>query len=232
MNLALINFSGNVGKSTIAYHLFKMNLDESYLIGVETINDSGNFHDIKVKAKDFPSIQNELLTNNNIILDIGSSNVEKTLEEMSKYDGSHEDIDLFIIPVPLEAKQHIDSMNTAIFLLSMGVESEKIKFVFNLIPPDTDVPLHFDLIYKFAQKSNLCSDIPVIFKSEYFEHPKIKNCEIGLKDLITKKAEIKASLKNAIDDNEKAEIVDLIALSRLSVSVEKNLTNAFNSILN
>lgn len=229
MNIALINFSGNVGKTTLAYHLFKPRLDNAYLVGIETINDAGNFYDTKVKAKDFASIQEELLINENVILDIGSSNVEQTLIEMKKYQGSHEDLDYFIIPVTPEVKQQIDSVNTAKFLIDLGIPSEKIKFVFNQVPLDSSADDLFTPILTAVKKLKLDQKIPVIYENEFFDNFEIKSGNLSLSDLVNNKDAIKASLRDAPPE-EKSIIVKKIGLSRLASTVQDNFNNAFNSL--
>lgn len=231
MNVALINFSGNVGKTTLAYHLFKPRLNNAYLVGVETINDAGDFYDSKVKAKDFSLIQDELLLNENMILDIGSSNVEQTLIEMKKYKGSHEDIDFFVIPVTPELKQQIDSFNTAKFLTDLGIPKAKIKFIFNQVPSDTPIKETFDSILTACSKygfTNL-SKIPVIYENEFFDNIEIKSGNLSLSQLVENKDAIKASLRDAKPE-EKSLIVKKIGLSRLASTVQDNFDNAFDSL--
>lgn len=229
MNIALINFSGNVGKTTLAYHLFKPRLENVSLIGIETINDAGNFYDVKVKAKDFASIQEELLVNENVILDIGSSNVEQTLIEMKKYKGSHEDIDFFIIPVTPEVKQQIDSINTAIYLLGLDISVEKIKFILNQVPLDSSVEELFKHLFKAINELNLYSNSPVIYENEFFDNSEIKSGNLSLSELVINKDKIKASLREA-NPEDKPYIVKKIGLSRLASTVQDNFDSAFNTL--
>lgn len=229
MNIALIKFSDNVGKTTLAYHLFKPRLDNAFLIGVETINDAGNFYDIKVKSKDFASIQEELLVNENVILDIGSSNVEQTLIEMKKYQGSHEDLDYFVIPVTPEVKQQIDSVNTAKYLIDLGISLDKIKFVFNQVPLDSSADELFTPLLTAVKKLKLDHKKPVIYQNEFFDNFEIKSGNLSLTDLVNNKDSIKASLREASPD-EKPMIVKKIGLSRLASTVQENFNSAFNSL--
>lgn len=226
MNIALINFSGNVGKTTIGFHLLKQRLDNSTFIGVETINDAGNFYDVKVKAKDFAAVQDELLMNDSVILDVGSSNVEQTLLEMKKYKGSHEDIDLYIVPITSESKQQKDSINTIKFLLDLGIPKSKIKIIFNFVKPDDDIEVVFSAIYNAIADLKLSSQIPVIYENEFYDDHFIKTNEYTLSYLVANKAAIKDSLKEAKPED-KDKIKHLIALSRLALTVDENLDDAF-----
>lgn len=229
MNIALINFSGNVGKTTIGFHLLKQRLENSTFIGVETINDAGNFYDVKVKAKDFAAVQDELLMNDSVILDVGSSNVEQTLLEMKKYKGSHEDIDIYIVPITSESKQQKDSINTIKFLLDLGISKNKIKIIFNFVKPDDDVEVVFSAIYNAIADLKLSSQIPVIYENEFYDDHFIKTNEYTLSYLVANKTAIKESLKESKPED-KDKIKHLIALSRLALTVDENLEEAFKTL--
>lgn len=226
MNIALINFSGNVGKTTLGYHLLKQRLPQATLIGIETINDAGNYYDVQVRAKNFAAVQDELLTSDNIILDVGSSNVEQTLMEMKKYKGSHEDIELFLIPVTSESKQQKDSVNTIRFLLDLGIPASKIRVIFNLVQPDEDVQMVFSAIYHAVNDLSINPQIPVIYENEFYDDPYVKSGQYTLSSLISNKAVLKDSLKQAPAED-KDKIKHLIALSRLALTVDENLQQAF-----
>ena len=92
MKVAVINFSGNVGKTTIARHLLAPRIHGAELIAVESINaDEGQAH--ALRGKQFGELQEYLQTVDNVVVDIGASNVEDLLALMRKYRGSHEDFD-------------------------------------------------------------------------------------------------------------------------------------------
>lgn len=235
MNIALINFSGNVGKTTLAFHLLKPRFENVLLIGVETINDSSNFYDIKVNSKNFNKIQEELLLNENVILDIGSSNVEQTLVEIKKFKGSHEDIDYFIIPVTTESKQQVDSISTFKFLIGLGVPLNKIRILFNQVPHDTNINEVYSLVSDFINDLTgydikSISDIPIIYQNELFDNPLIKSGSLSIEYLVNNKANIKTKLREAKTQEEKSDIVTLIGLSRLSDTVEDGFNNAFKML--
>lgn len=128
--IAVINFSGNVGKSTISKHLLVPRLEDAVLLAVETINaDEGA--DLTVNGQQFGDVQTALLTADGAVLDIGASNVEAVMAMMAQYKGSHEDFDLFVVPVTKDGKQMRDTMGTISTLVDMGVAADKIAVVMN-----------------------------------------------------------------------------------------------------
>ncbi len=109
MRVAVINFSGNVGKSTLARHLLAPRLNTD-LITVETINaDEGGE---SIKASQYDELQGHLLTNDVAVIDIGASNIEAFIHAMTQYRRSHEDFDYFVVPVVKESKQQKDTIAT------------------------------------------------------------------------------------------------------------------------
>ncbi|MCR8998723.1 hypothetical protein [Rahnella perminowiae] len=75
MKIAVLNNSGNVGKSTICNALLQPRLPESRVIKVETINTDGTL-DEKVSANDFIEISRMIDSSPCAIVDVGSSNIE------------------------------------------------------------------------------------------------------------------------------------------------------------
>lgn len=137
MNIAILNMSGNVGKSTLAVHLVASNLENSKIISVESVNasDVNNVKNVEVEeitASNFKDIFMELMSGqNNIILDVGASNVVQFMSEMKKFKSSIREIDLIIVPVVPIRKQMDDTIATLEWLAERGFDSEKIRVVFN-----------------------------------------------------------------------------------------------------
>lgn len=130
LNVAMVNNSGNVGKSTLCEALLQPRLPGAEIVKVETINSDGS-DDVKFSAKEFDEILKRMDSNDVNIIDVGSSNIEAFILQMQEYKGSQDDIDYFIIPVIPKHKQQIDAVSTAAMLINLGVDKDAIKFVFN-----------------------------------------------------------------------------------------------------
>jgi hypothetical protein len=88
MRIAVLNFSGNVGKSTVARHLLAPRMNDATVIAVETINSDGS-DDEALKAKQFGELQETYAIMPNAVIDVGASNIEEFMVRMSQYKGSH-----------------------------------------------------------------------------------------------------------------------------------------------
>ena len=155
MKVAVINFSGNVGKTTVARHLLAPRIDGAEVIAVESINaDDGQAN--ALRGKQLGELQEYLQTVENVVVDIGASNVEDLLSLMHKYRGSHEDFDYFVIPTVPALKQQQDTIATLTELSRLGVPASKLRIVFKQVeevstwptpstrcwPSSSSTPLH------------------------------------------------------------------------------------------
>ncbi len=78
MKLAVINYSGNVGKTTVARHLLAPRVPDCQVVAVESINaDDGQ--PVTIRGRQFAQLQEFLQSVDNVVVDIGASNVEELL---------------------------------------------------------------------------------------------------------------------------------------------------------
>ena len=92
MKVGVINFSGNVGKSTVARHLLAPRMNDARIIAVESINSDGT-EDDAIRGKQFGELSEALSVLDDVVVDIGASNVEEFIGRMKQYRGSHDDFD-------------------------------------------------------------------------------------------------------------------------------------------
>lgn len=154
MKIAVISFSGNVGKSTIARHLLAPRIPGARLVSIESINAGDNAQDV-IRGRQFSALQEYLQLADSVVVDIGASNVEDLLALMSRYEGSHQDFDCFIVPTVPATKQQQDTIATLIALARLGVPADAVRLVFNMLEEDSDVAQEFRPLLAFLDKSPL-----------------------------------------------------------------------------
>ena len=142
MKIAVLNFSGNVGKSTIARHLLLPRIEGAELIAVESLN-ADESQGQALRGRQFGELQEYLQTVDNVVVDVGTSNVEDLLGLMHRYRGSHEDFDCFVVPTVPALKQQQDTIATLVELADLGVTPSRLKLVFNMLEDDLDVERFF-----------------------------------------------------------------------------------------
>lgn len=227
MNIVVINFSGNVGKSTISKYLLQPRIENTKIIPVENINFDGS----KIKSitgKQFSNVHEMCLILDNAIIDVGASTAIDFINQMKKYEGSHEDFDCFIVPVVCNEKQQRDTISTIQTLSSIGVPSEKIKIIFNMVEDDEDFESIFSAIYEFYQNEKLFQfDEKIrLYKNEIFDILKKEN--IKLSSLVDDNTDYKELIKGSTEKDKQLEYAKKIGIRRLATGVHREMNKIFD----
>lgn len=228
LKLAVLNNSGNVGKSTLCQTLLKPRLDDSEIIKVETINNDGT-NDEKLSAKEFDEIIKRIDDVDCTIIDVGSSNIESFQIQMNEYQGSHDLIDFFIVPVVRAAKQQADSIQTIETLIAMGVEQDRFKVIFNLA--EKDIPIEKQ--YSIFLANDVCKAIAgknpsVVYHNNIFD---ILN-KTGLKydDVYNDDRDFRSLIRAAASKEERQELSNLRTVKMLMNGFNSDLDVAFQNL--
>jgi hypothetical protein len=234
MKVAVINFSGNVGKTTVAGHLLKPRMGDAQIFSVESLNIDASADGLeveKLRGKKFGDLQEQLMMMESAIIDVGASNVEEFLKMMQQYAGSHEEFDYFIVPVVKEKKQQGDTVNTIRALSKIGIPKGKIRLLFNMVEVDESVEDEFAALFGLAQaeKSFTLNPSAVIYSNEVFE--KIKSVGKSLGEITNDSTDYRAQLREAKTDDEKEFCVRMVGIKRLAVTANQNLDAAFKAVL-
>ncbi len=233
MKVAVLNFSGNVGKTTVAGHLLKPRMGDAPIYSIESINSGADADGLdveKMKGKKFGELVDELMPLDTAIIDVGASNVEDFLKLMQQYDGSHEEFDYFIVPVVKEKKVQADTVNTIRALQKLGIEKKRIRMVFNKVEVDESVTEEFAALFGLAasEKSFVIKPEAVIYSNEVFERLKAVGKSLG--DITADTTDYRAQLRQAKDDEEKELCVRMVALKRLAITANKNLDDVYKHL--
>jgi hypothetical protein len=230
MKIAVINFSGNVGKSTVAKHLLMPRMTGAEFIAVESINaDEGS--DETVRGKHFGQLQEQLLAVEDAVVDIGASNVEDVMKLMAQYRGSHEDFDIFVVPAVKEGKQVKDTIATIEALAAMGVPARKIRVVFNKLEADETVEEAFWPLFAYHRDSRAFTLEPkaVIHFSELYQRLRMHKTTIP--ELTVDATDYKGKIREAKDGAEKARLAALLSMRRLAFAAKENLDAVFSALV-
>ncbi|RWA36895.1 StbB family protein [Xylella fastidiosa] len=229
MKVAVINFSGNVGKSTVAQHLLMPRMPDAEFVAVESINaDEGDCE--VVRGKQFGQLQEQLLMIDSAVIDIGASNVEDFMKLMQRYRGSHEDFDYFVVPAVKESKQIKDTIATISALSAMGIPAKKIRLVFNKLDADETVEEAFYPLFAYHEDSKAFTLKPkaaIEFNELYH---KLRSHKVSITDLIADKTDYKAKLREVNSAEEKAHVAAMISMRRLAHAVKENLDVVYTTI--
>ena len=231
MKVCVLNFSGNVGKTTVAAHLLQPRMNAP-LFSVETLNQDAEADGVdleRVKGDRFGDLQRKLHKLDAAIVDVGSSNVETFLALMGQYDGSQEDFDYFIVPTVSDKKQTADTVNTIRALHNLGIQQERIKIVFNKVDIADDVEEEFGALFGMkAQGLIQLNQKAAIQENEVFEL--IKDANLSLAAVIADQRDFRQAVRDAQTPDEQEEAINLLAIKRLSATCSRNLDATYQAL--
>lgn len=228
LNIAIVNNSGNVGKSTICETMLKPRIPNAEVIKVETINSDGT-DDAKFSADEFDSILKQMDATDCSIIDVGSSNIESFLLKMQEFKGSEEDIDFFIIPVIPKHKQQIDAVTTANMLLDMGVETECIKFIFNMSDKKLSIERQYsDFLSGIKMLDIAIESHPIIYESGVFSM--LNNLDRKFVDVVNDNRDFKKLLRSSDSREQREALSEQRSVKRLVNGVNDEMDIAFKAL--
>ncbi len=236
MKVCVINFSGNVGKSTVAAHLLKPRMTNAALFSVESLNNDAASDGVDVetyKGKKYKDLQEQIFLLEDAIVDVGASNVEDFYSLMSKYRSSNREFDYYIVPTVKEKKQSMDTVATIKALFALGIPKRKIRVVFNKVELDEDIKEEFEPVFTLteAHKSFTVYEECVIYNNEAFDE--CKELGLPLADLVADETDYGTKAKAARDAGDQVEAkrcVNLHFLKMVATTASNNMDNVFGAL--
>jgi len=221
----ILNFSGNVGKSTITRYLLAPRLDFCKIYSIESINEDGHNGE-KIRGNALGAIFDDMLEYENVLVDVGSSNAETVISLLTKYDDAHEDFDAFIVPVISKPKVINDTIATVQALSQIGIPCKKVITVLNQIDTETDKTVDFSKIRKLDGLQLTYDEKLAIPTHDFFT--RIAGTGYNFLEILNDEKNYTKLVKET--DKESPELGKLVlrrALKRLATSLDKTFSEIF-----
>ena len=229
MKLAVISFSGNVGKTTIARHLLAPRVPGAKVLSIESINADGG-QDQVMRGRQFAELQEYLQVFQDVVVDIGASNVEDLLALMRRYRGSHEDFDYFIVPTVPARKQQQDTIATLAELSRLGVPAEKVRLVFNMLEDSDEFERAFEPVLAFV-RLNPVADVSQDCRLGLNEiYARANEAGIDIATLAKDPTDYKAQIAAATEATKRLTLAHRLATRRLASGVVPKLDACFAAL--
>ena len=229
MKLAVINFSGNVGKTTVARHLLAPRIPGCQVVAVESINaDDGQ--PTTIRGRQFAQLQDYLQTVTDVVVDVGASNVEDLLALMRRYSGSHEDFDGFVIPTVPARKQQQDTTATLAELARIGVQAARIRLVFNQVEEDSPVEQVFETLLAYCAASGVVQPQLAACIRHNEVYARIRGADRSLFELAADATDYKGEIAKAGSASDKLALAQKLATQRLARGVVPELDACFAAL--
>lgn len=229
MKLGVINFSGNVGKTTVARHLLAPRIPECQVVAVESINaDDGQ--PVTIRGRQFAQLQEFLQSVDNVVVDIGASNVEEMLKLMRRYRDSQQDFDGFIVPTVPDRKQQQDTASTLAELARIGVPPERLRVVFNQVDEDSPIEATFATLLAYCATTGIAQPSPAAFISFNEVYSLVRGTDQSLVELAADRTDYKALIAQAGTQSDKLALARRLATLRLARGVVPELDACFAAL--
>ncbi|EYU13413.1 StbB family protein [Photorhabdus aegyptia] len=233
MKVAILNYTGTVGKTTVAAHLLSPRMNDAPVYAIESINETaeGLGLDVeKMKGNKFRELFKKIMLEDDAIIDIGASNIEDFMNNMIKFDDSHEEIDFYVIPVTSGTKEQKETLLMINTLSSIGIPKEKIKVVFNRVESDVDEEFNFVIAHYKKEKSFTLNKKCTIYENELFDALSIKGLTVDA--LLSDTTDYKSLLKSnkEASESERNNWSDMFVLKSLAKGVKRNLDDVYANL--
>ena len=229
MKLAVINFSGNVGKSTITRHLLAPRLPGARVIAVESINaDEGQ--EQSLRGFQFGELQEYLQSVDDVVVDIGASNVEELMRLMHRYRDSHEEFDCFIVPTVPPPKQQQDTIATLADLHAVGVPPDRIRIIFNMVDDREPLERAFHILLAFLEQQPIASANTHCRVGVNEVYARVRGTGADLSEIARDETDYKRLIGRCVDRQEKMSLGQKLATRRLARGVVPELDACFAAL--
>lgn len=233
--VAVLSFTGNVGKTTLAVHLLAPRMPGAKVLSIETLNNDGQNDGVdaeKMRAAKFGEIQREILLHDGpVIVDIGASNVETFMKQLVAFSGAQVDFDLFVIPVLKDRKVQIDTVNTIEALAKLGVTRDRIRVVFNRLDVEDDPEAEFPALFGFHDAQQLFTLFPVLVVRANEVYDRLKNQKRTLSAAMADKTDWRAAVRASKTDQDKENAIAMMQIVQLAGSAHANLDHVFANLV-
>ena len=231
MKICVINFSGNVGKTLVTAQVLQPRLNATVL-SIESVNADASLDGVEVErilAHRFATLHDRMQTDGNVIVDVGASSVEDFLERMAAWRGSHEDFDLWVVPVVRSRKQQHDTINTLKALRAMGVPAQRVRVVFNWMEHRETIEDDFEVICALGNGEyfELRPEAKLMYNEVY---DRIKGTGRTLGDVVRDDTDYKAMIRTATTQAERHNAAANLAIKRLAAGAQDNLDQVYAAL--
>ncbi|MHB8564115.1 MAG: StbB family protein [Acidiferrobacteraceae bacterium] len=234
MKIAVTNYCGTVGKTTIAAHLLSPRMNDAPVLAIESVNETAEGLGVdveKIRGDRFKDFFKRIITLDDAIIDVGASNVEDFLTGMTQFEDSHLEVDRFIVPVTSGNKEQKETLAMIATLSGFGIPKERIRVLFNRV--ESDVETEFPLVLSYARREQNCIADPAVslFENEVFDLLGTRGLNIA--QALNDETDYKTKLRELGKDGDarlRAQYADLHAIKALAKSVNRNLDAVFAAI--
>lgn len=230
MKVAVINYTGTVGKTTIVAHLLSPRMKGASIYSIESINQAADALGLdveKLRGDKFRELLNKLMTDEDALIDVGASNVEDFMNNLEGFEGAHEEIDYFVIPVTSGTKEQQETISMVEALLSFGIPGHKVRIIYNRVQRNVISEFPIMINYYHQKQGFWMNSNCAIFETELFDAVSVH--AITITGLLEDETDFKGLLRDKeASPVDRACWSDLYGLKLLAKGVNRKLDQTFD----
>lgn len=230
MKIAVVNYSGNVGKTMLSKHVLTPKLN-ARRITVESINSGAEGADAEIKANQYQDLALDLSIADdaeNYVVDIGSSNIEAVIQQLRSMEGSSGDFDYFVLPCTPDAKQQVDTLATITTLIGLGVDKGRLVVVLNRVADVAAIENDFAAVIAGAKTGMYrLSPVPILESDVY---DRTKDLPESIPDLAADATDYRALAHGELDRIKRLDLGHKLITQRMARSAAANLDEVWTAL--
>lgn len=245
--VALINKTGNVGKTTIGSCMIAPRLPNLELMAyIENTNHIPNQLPEPVGvvygAHEFGEVEAELLdakmNGKSAIVDFGASDFNTTIDMLSQYTALKDKVDVFIVPCTSGNKLQVDTAVTIDTLIGLGIPPEKIRVLFNQVPLRDKPNLHrlFSGIFKLQAQTLeqhgstfFAVEDATMFQAEIFK--RLSDLGVTLAEMLEDDTDYEAAILAEPNKEKKFALAGRMSIKGLADNTDKTFDRVFDALM-
>ena len=245
--VALINKTGNVGKTTIGSCMIAPRLPNLELVAyIENTNHIPNQIPAPVGvvygAHEFGEVEAELLdakmNGKSAMIDFGASDFNTTMDMLNQYTMVKDRVDVYIVPCTPGKKEQIDTAVTIDTLIGLGISPEKIRVLFNQVMLRDKPNLHrlFSGIFKLQALTlekhgvTFFADADAtMFQAEIFK--RLSDLGVPLAEMLEDKTDYEQAILAEADKEKKFDLAARMSIKGLADNTDKTFDRVFDALM-
>ncbi|ORE39901.1 StbB family protein [Pseudomonas aeruginosa] len=201
MKEAYASNTGRTGKTTLATNISLRNAPPgTKFLAVESVNSTADALGVDVdqlKGNEFIKIYGEMVVADDLVIDVGASNIEAFLMGMDRFENGTDEIDQWRIVVVPGVREQREALQTCATLNGLGVPAEKIHMIFNRVAADMEVEREFATLLEYVKREKICIANPECFVPESDIFNSLAARKLTLAAALADKTDYRALLKEA-----------------------------------
>lgn len=225
------SYVGKSGKTTLTANLFAPRMPNAPVIAIESINETAAEVGVDIeqmRGSAFRQLFKRLMMEECAIIDVGTSNIEAFLEQIVKFDGAHEEIDYFVVPVVAGSVEQKESLKTVQALAAIGVPKEKIRILFNKVVES--IPDEFAAFITNASKLATMNKNAYIDQSELFNL--MNSSKTTINSVLADETDYRTLIRQTPKDNESEinRLSNLATMKSMAKPLNRRLDSCFEAL--